>query len=203
VAGEIWTSEQFAIDFIQIGPNGSAVKPGDEGKKADPASWWGYGTPVLAVARGVVTEAVDKFENNVPLAPKAAEGEDTPGNHVILDIGDGRYVAYAHLMPKSIVVKVGQHVQVGELIGKLGNTGNTQQPHLHFQLMNRPNFISAHGLPFVLDRQQLEGRIAEADAYSMSGVDYGMVVPIDRTGAGVKRNLMPARNDVFGFNLSR
>ena len=200
MAGEIWTSEQFAIDFIQIGPNGSAVKPGDEGKKADPASWWGYGTPVLAVARGVVTEAVDKFENNVPLAPKAAEGEDTPGNHVILDIGDGRYVAYAHLMPNSIKVKMGQHVQVGQLIANLGNTGNSDEPHLHFQVQNGPSFVRSHGLPFVFDTQRLEGRIAEADS---TNVDQGIVVPIDQTGAGVKRNLMPSRNDVLGFNLSR
>jgi hypothetical protein len=58
----------------------------------------------------------------------------------------------------------------------------------------------ATGLPFVFDTQLLEGRLSEADA---DVVPDGATVTIDRTVAGVKRDLMPARNDVFGFNLSR
>jgi hypothetical protein len=52
----------------------------------------------------------------------------------------------------------------------------------------------------VFDTQLREGSVSEADS---DKVDMGMAVPINRTGVGVKRNLMPARNDVFGFNLSR
>ena len=89
----------------------------------------------------------------------------------------------------------------GELIGRVGNSGNSSSPHLHFQLMNRPSAFESHGLPFVFDTQLLEGRLlSEADA---TKADAGEAVTIDRTGAGVKRNLMPARNDVFGYNLDR
>jgi len=203
--GEPWTSEQFAIDFFKLGPNNSSVKPNvtlpTTGK--DPASYWDYGMPVLAVAPGVVTEAVDIYDNT-PVGKPAGfiktEGA-APGNHVILDIGGGRYVAYAHLKPGSVVVKVGQHVQVGQLIGNVGNSGSTVAPHMHFQVMDGPSFFASHSLPFVFDTQVFEGHVSEAD---IDNVDQGMVVAIDRTGApAVKRNLMPARNDVFGFNLSR
>jgi murein DD-endopeptidase MepM/ murein hydrolase activator NlpD len=133
-----------------------------------------------------------------------AEGaEGAFGDHIIEDIGGGRYVAYAHLKPGSIPaqVKKGAVLSPGQLIGNVGNTGNSQEPHLHFQLMNRPSGVVSHGLPFVFDSQLLEGRISEADS---DKVDEAKTVPIDRTGApALKRNLMPARNGVFGFNLSR
>jgi hypothetical protein len=202
VNGELFTSEQFAIDFMLLGPNHSVLsKPISQPPSAkDVTSYWAYGMPVLAVAKGVVTEVVNTFSDSVPTVNPNIGGEGAPGNHVILDIGNGRYVAYAHLMLNSIKVVVGQRVQVGEQIANLGNTGNSFEPHLHFQLMNRSSFPQSHGLPFVFDTQLLEGRISEADTDKL---DLGMVVPIDRTGAGTKRNLMPERNGVFGFNLSR
>ena len=202
VAGELWTSEQFAIDFELLGPNNSFLsKPISQPPSVkDVTSYWAYGMPVLAVAPGVVTEVVNTFSDSVPTVNPNIGGEGAPGNHVILDIGNGRYVAYAHLKRDTINVVVGQRVHVGQQIANLGNTGNSDEPHLHFQVQNGPSFVRSHGLPFVFDTQRLEGRIAEADS---TNVDEGIVVPIDQTGAGVKRNLMPSRNDVLGFNLSR
>jgi murein DD-endopeptidase MepM/ murein hydrolase activator NlpD len=151
-----------------LAPNKTVLKP--TGSPLDVNSYWGYGTPVLAVAPGVVTEVVNTFSDSVPTKNPNIGGEDAPGNHVILDIGNGRYVAYAHLQLNSIKVKVGQHVHVGQQIGNLGNTGNSYEPHLHFQLMNGPSFTVSHGLPFVFDKQLLEGRISEADS---TNVDEG------------------------------
>ena len=195
--GELWTSEQFAIDWMQLGPNNSVLS--DPLHPTEVTSYWGYGVPVLAVAPGVVTEVVNTFQDQVPREAVTIEGEGAPGNHVILDIGGGHYVAYAHLKPNSIKVTVGQHVRVGQQIASVGNTGNSNEPHMHFQVMDRPSFVRSHGLPYVFNRQLLEGRISEADT---TNVDDGIVVPIDRTGAGPKRNLMPSRNDVLGFNLN-
>ena len=62
--------------------------------------------------------------------------ETVAGNHVNLDLGGGVYAMYAHLQPGSIRVKVGDHVTPGQVIGLVGNTGNSSEPHLHFQLMN-------------------------------------------------------------------
>ena len=129
--------------------------------------------------------------------------EGFSGNRIIKDIGGGRYVAYEHLKPGTIPARVrkGAVLRPGELIGRVGNSGNSSSPHLHFQLSNRPSAFDSHGLPFVFDTQLLEGRLlSEADA---DKADAGAPVTIDRTGAGIKRDLMPARNDMFGYNLSR
>ena len=104
------------------------------------------------------------------------------------------------MQPGSLRARLGDRVKLGQVLGLLGNSGNTDAPHLHFQVMDAPSFFDATGLPFVFDAQLLEGRVSEAEAQSSL---QGVALPIDRTGAGVKRNLMPARNGVFGYNLSR
>ena len=199
VNGDPWTSEHFAIDFIQLGPNNSARNGPPEAL----SSWFAYGTPVLAVAPGVVTEAVDGIPDSpVGMIPNITTVEGSAGNHIILDIGGGRYVGYFHLKPGTIPARVrkGAVLRPGELIGRVGNSGASSSPHLHFQLMNLPSAYKSHGLPFVFDTQLLEGRLSEANAQN---ADAGAAVTIDRTGVGVKRNLMSARNGVFGFNLSQ
>jgi murein DD-endopeptidase MepM/ murein hydrolase activator NlpD len=203
MGGELWTTEQFAIDFIELGPNRSTLN--GSGPLQVPTSWWGYGTPVLAVASGVVIEAVDGIPDTLPVGSNPnIQDETASGNHVMEDIGGGRYVEYEHLKPHSVAVKVGQKVQVGQLLGKVGTSGNSYEPHLHFQVIDRPQGFKAHGLPFVFDTQLLEGRVPPAYTNGeVSKVDACDVVPIDRTGGGVKRNLMPSRNDVLGLNLSR
>jgi hypothetical protein len=203
--GDLLTPEHFAIDFLQLGPNNSCCS----GPPQALSSWWGYGTPVLAAAHGVVVEVVDG------LPDQTTPGTITPlplanlaGNHVIEDIGGGRYVEYAHLKPGTIPagVRKGAVLSPGELIGRVGNSGNSDLPHMHFQVMDRPSPFDAQGLPFVFDTQLLEGHAPELQSLGdlqFAKVLSGAPVPIDRTGAGVKRNLMPARNDIFGYNLSR
>jgi murein DD-endopeptidase MepM/ murein hydrolase activator NlpD len=70
------------------------------------------------------------------------------GNIIVLDLGDGVHVALAHLKRRSVTVKPGQQVRQGEVVGRCGNSGNSSQPHLHFQLMDHPRQSLAAGLPF-------------------------------------------------------
>jgi hypothetical protein len=72
------------------------------------------------------------------------------GNHVVLDLGGGVYAAYAHLQRGGVAVRPGQRVRAGEPIARAGNSGNTTEPHLHFQLMDHPKPMYAAGLPFEL-----------------------------------------------------
>ena len=107
-------------------------------------------------------------------------------------------------------MRPGARLRAGDLIGRVGNSGNSTAPHLHFQVMDAPSssFVDATGLPFVFDTQLLEGTLPVTDsaqALQAFGQDWfgGAPVPVDRAGAGVVRSgQMPARNGVFGYNLS-
>jgi hypothetical protein len=197
--GELWTAEQFAIDFLKVGSNNSVLKAGDGSALID---YWAYGNPVFAVAPGVVVEVTPvgkQVPNTTPVKTNPRiETEEALGNHVIEDIGSGRYVEYAHLKPGSIPTGLvtGSALSAGEQIGNVGSSGNSFEPHLHFQLMDQPHGFTAHGLPFEFDTQMREGSITEAQ---IAGMDEGDPVTIDPAGAGEKHDLMPARNDVFGF----
>ena len=199
VNGLLQAGQQFAIDYNQLGRDNTCC----HGPPQVPASWWGYGTPVLAAASGVVVSVSDGMPdqqpvgsvNNVTLATAA-------GNSVIEDVGGGRYVGYGHLKPGSIPawLRKGTRLRTGDLIGRVGNSGNSSSPHLHFQVMDGPSFLDAIGLPFVFDSQLLEGTVPVQDVNFIGGAP----LTVDRNGAGaVQRGQMPARNGPFGYNLSR
>ena len=91
--------EQFAIDYNQIGPDNTCCN----GPPQVPSSWWGYGTPVLAAAPGVVVSVVDGMPDQQPVGTITnVPPGNAPGNSIVEDIGGGRYVGYAHLKPGSI-----------------------------------------------------------------------------------------------------
>lgn len=72
---------------------------------------------------------------------------------MILDIGNGRYALYAHLKPGSLAVSAGDHVARGQVLGELGQSGNSTAPHLHFHIMDRPSSsgLGAQGVPYVFE----------------------------------------------------
>ena len=70
------------------------------------------------------------------------------GNHVVLDLGDGTYAAYAHVRNGSLQVKAGDTVREGQTLARCGNSGNSTEPHVHFQLMDHPDLDVARGIPF-------------------------------------------------------
>jgi murein DD-endopeptidase MepM/ murein hydrolase activator NlpD len=79
------------------------------------------------------------------------------GNHVVLDLGDGVYAAFAHLRHGSVRVRRGDRVAPGQQLADCGNSGNSTEPHLHFQLMDHPSVLLAAGLPMRFDRFQTAG----------------------------------------------
>jgi murein DD-endopeptidase MepM/ murein hydrolase activator NlpD len=77
--------------------------------------------------------------------------ETVAGNHIILDLGHGRYALYAHLQPGSLKVKLGDHVKRGQVLALVANSGNSIEPHLHFQLTNGNSPQGSEGIPYALE----------------------------------------------------
>lgn len=147
-------AQRFAIDFSMVGPDGKYARDTNSTNE----SVYGYGMPVLAVAGATVVAAIDTMKDNIPNGPQPNWGmRNALGNYVTLDLGGGRYAMYAHLKPGSVKVRAGQKVKKGETIAVVGNTGSSTGPHLHFQVMDRPDYLEAEGVPYVFDRFEVEG----------------------------------------------
>jgi hypothetical protein len=187
VNGALRDGQRFAIDWAALLDDAGRTHVGDPNQNE---SYFNYGQPVLAVGAGKVVEAVDRFPDQVPNdpAPESLRGAD--GNHVILKLGKGVFAAYAHLIPGSVRVHRGDRVREGQVLGKLGNSGNSSGPHLHFQLMNRASVLDSDGLPFVLERFTLHGRVPSLPALVDPDAAPPPVppVPIDRSAHGKFRD---------------
>jgi murein DD-endopeptidase MepM/ murein hydrolase activator NlpD len=132
------------------------------GLPAAPESFAAFGAPIHAVADGVVVAASDRQRDHRArntwsgfpymllegVIRQVGGWRFVMGNHVIIDHGDRVYSACAHLRRGSLRVRPGERVEAGQVLGEVGNTGNSSEPHLHFQLMDRPRPLEAAGIPF-------------------------------------------------------
>ncbi|MGY5003998.1 M23 family metallopeptidase [Streptomyces sp. WY228] len=161
--------QTYAIDIVADPEAGEGEPP------ARPAFRWlwpffrrnrafpAFGAPLLAVADATVVRASDGRRDHLSRTSLPAllylmliEGNVRSiigvhriiGNHVILDLGDSTYAVYAHLQRGSLRVRPGDRVRAGQRLGRVGNSGNTTEPHLHFHLMDGPDPDSARGVPF-------------------------------------------------------
>ena len=151
----IETAETFAIDWAKV--KNDRLFDGD-GKRVE--QYYGFGEDVLAVADGTVVYIHDGMPDETPsvlMVPKSKS--DYGGNNVILEIAPNVFAWYAHLRQGSLTVKVGDAVKAGAPIAKLGNTGPSEGPHLHFGLLNKPDPIAGRSLPFVFDSFTLDGAV--------------------------------------------
>jgi hypothetical protein len=156
----IGTPETFAIDYVRV--DGNRMYEGD-GKSN--AQYPYFGAPVYAVAAGTVVARHDGMDEGIPFQPAATlhKPEDFGGNYVIIRLSKGVYAFYAHMQKGSVTVAVGQHVAMGAVIGHVGNSGNSTIAHLHFGLLDRPDFVTGYSLPFVFANFTLSGHIVGGD----------------------------------------
>jgi len=155
VNGQVRLAQRFAVDWEQL--------DGDRRIYAGPreslASYTIFGREVLAVADASVAGVVDGLPEQIPgTFPAGLPIDQADGNSVVLDLGGGAYALYAHLQPGSIGVKPGERVRRGQAIGRVGNSGNSIAPHLHFHVMDSPSPLDANGLPYAIDAFWVTGR---------------------------------------------
>jgi murein DD-endopeptidase len=156
VNGKARIAQRFATDWTRVGVDGLAFR-GDPAKNAN---WFAYGAEVLAVANAVVADVKDGIPENDPTSDKKAVPINlgtVGGNYIILDLGGGYFAFYAHLQPKSIRVKVGEHVRRGQALALLGNSGNSDAPHLHFHVSDGNSPLGAEGVPYVIESFEMRG----------------------------------------------
>lgn len=151
----IETAETFAVDWARV--KDGRIFDGD-GKKVE--QHYAFGADVLAVADGIVASVQDGMPDETPFQPMIPKRiSDYGGNHVILEIAPNLFALYAHLHPGSLTVKVGDAVKAGAPIARIGNTGPSEGPHLHFGLADKPDFFTGRSLPFVFDNFTLVGTV--------------------------------------------
>ena len=155
VGGVLYFAQRFAIDYEKVTPDGH-THTGDLKKNGN---YLCYGAEVLAVAEGRIVALKDGVPENIPDPIARAVQitmETAGGNFVALDLGYHRYALYGHLIPGSLKVKLGDSVKRGQVIASLGNSGNSTEPHLHFQIADQPSFLAANGLPYLYDEVDIK-----------------------------------------------
>src|SRR5277367_5966335 len=180
INGHAYISQRFAIDWAQIYPDRKTYK----GNPSDNKNYRAYGAEIHAVTDGVVTQVGDGIPQNTPGAKSLAVPiplETVGGNHVIMEIGDGLFAFYAHMQPGSLRVKVGDKVTRGQVLGLLGNTGNSSEPHLHFQICSANSELGSEGLPYAFASFDVQGK-GEEDKMSIfpgGPVKHQMEIPTE------------------------
>lgn len=130
-----------------------------------------WGQEVYAPCDGVIISAKDgymerkrtklfsdmanAYKNAKYFDPKKDAVQSVAGNYIIIKYRDNIYAGLCHLQTGSIQVSVGQKVKRGDVIGKVGHSGNSYAPHLHFQLMDSPDIAIANGLPCAFEAYEV------------------------------------------------
>ncbi len=159
--------QRYAYDFVKVDdrpgvhvhPTSTLMASTIGGRTSECYAWGAsihapFDAEVVVAADGVAErawinpfrEAARMIWNGFTFSP--AKIPSILGNHVILRAGD-MYAGFAHLAPGTLAVEPGQRVAVGDLLGRVGHTGNSTSPHLHFQLMDSADLMSANGIAAV------------------------------------------------------
>lgn len=133
--------QRYAYDMVV--QKGGRQRGADNGSNKD---YYCYGLPVLAPAAGTVARAIDGIPENRP-----GERGKAGGNGVVIDHGFGEFSALWHMIPGSVTVKPGDKVELGQTLGRVGNSGRSTGPHIHFQVSSDEMGNEGIGLqaPFV------------------------------------------------------
>ncbi|HJU69599.1 MAG TPA: M23 family metallopeptidase [Gemmatimonadaceae bacterium] len=186
VDGNAAIAQRFGIDYVKMDSSGRRFV----GDSLRNESYYAQGTDAIAVADGIVVSVKDGIPENVPGPASRAVPitlETVGGNFVILDIGQGRFAFYAHLQPGSLRVRPGDRVRKGQVVGLVGNSGNSTEPHLHFHLMDGTSPLGSEGIPYVHESFELLGRCGRVFA------------DCKRSTPETRRREMPMANMVIAF----
>jgi hypothetical protein len=162
VNGRVWLAQRYAVDWEELDAQGRIYA----GPREKLESYTIFGKPVVAVADAIVASVTDGLAEQTPgKYPTNISLDEADGNSVILDLGEQHYAMYGHMQPGTIQVRVGQRVGAGQLLGLVGNSGNSVAPHLHFQVNDKASPLASNGLPYEITDFQITGKSPGTKAF--------------------------------------
>jgi murein DD-endopeptidase MepM/ murein hydrolase activator NlpD len=186
--GQRTAAQRFAIDWEQFDDRGR-IYAGDPTR---PSSYVIYGQKVYAVADGSVADVFDELNDSPPgKLPPGLTIVQADGNHVVMSIGNGLFALYAHMQRGSIRVKKGDRVHQGDVIGLVGTTGNSSEPHLHFHVTAGPEQLTDDGVPYAFRPFRTSERVVSTAALDQAIIDGSPIAREPTRGDPEKRNVMP------------
>lgn len=192
INGKFVAFERFAIDFAQLNPENKLYA----GPRDKLSSYAYVGARVLAVADGTVVNLQDgRPEETPPNYPQGYDLLQLLGNFVIVDIGHSHFAFYAHFQPNTLKVHKGDKVRRGQVLALLGNSGNSDAPHLHFAIEDGPLPFVSNGVPFVFSSFTTTGAVTN----SFDDIAAGAAAEIGAARAGPHHNELPLNDDVITF----
>lgn len=157
-------ASSYAIDFVPVDERGhtAPITPRTLFSAEPPTLFPGFGRPILAPVDGIVVSIADTAPDHhayrglpsigyaLGQRRRAAEGWTAlAGNHVLIE-SSGFVVAVCHLKSGSVGVRPGQQIRCGDELGGCGNSGNSTEPHVHLQVIDRIDIDHAVAVPLSL-----------------------------------------------------
>jgi hypothetical protein len=148
-----WRGQLWALDIVKLnafGNRAGGIYP------KDLASYAIFGEPIYSPCDGIVV-ATENTAPDLP-PPNTVESDAKAGNHVLLQCRPDAYVLLAHLQQGSVLVSLGKTVQTGDELGRIGNSGNSTEPHLHIHAqrsVGESTVADADPRPMVFDNKFL------------------------------------------------
>lgn len=170
--------QAYAIDLVHEPEDAARPAFGDGPAMRAPEEYPAFGQPVVAMIDGVVVKASDWRRDHrarsamLALVYLMVEGSVREfggpgfiiGNHVTIRGDDGVFATVAHLQRGSATVRVGDTVTAGDQIGRCGNSGNSSEPHVHAQLMDRASPWTGQGIPLAFAGIRIDDAHQAVDA---------------------------------------
>jgi len=132
-------NQKYAFDFVVIDGNNTTYR--GEGKNNE--DYYAFGKEIVAPANGVIVNIINNIQDNIP---GSVNDKDIAGNVVIIKHTEDEFSVLAHLKQNSILVKVRDKVNQGQILGLCGNSGNSTEPHLHYHLQDSEDIYGGEGI---------------------------------------------------------
>lgn len=192
VDGRLSLSQRYAIDFGRIDEQLQTFA-GDPTRNE---SYFTYGDEVVAVAPGRVVATRSYLPEATPPNEPTLDLDTAVGNFVTQDLGDGRFALYAHLQQGGVRVNPGDQVQRGQVLGLVGNSGLSSEPHLHFHVVDGPGVparLGGDGVPYLFDRFTFDAHVTGLEEDPPDPTVEPAAPPRER------RHQYPFTGDIVGF----